>query len=168
MGAQVGVPGGKAMGEVLKANTSLMNLKMHYNHLGPEGVAYIAEGLKKNNSLTNLDLGDNGMMQSGVEALADMLEVNVCLFRLDVSKNAGLTSKTGVPNDAAVKSILTKAGEIHESKRKAAPKKIAQNKLPFRLIMEDSPGQMWSPNGFVNIVKFPKQRRSKKRDESHA
>lgn len=35
--AQIGVPGGKAIAAALKANIPLMNLKLHYNHLGPEG-----------------------------------------------------------------------------------------------------------------------------------
>ena len=165
---QIGVPGGKVLGQVLATNNSLMNLKLHYNHLGPEGTRHICEGLKKNKRLTNLDLGDNGIMQAGVDALAEMLQVNTCLFRLDCSKNAGLTSKTGVPNDAAAKAILTKAGEAHEAKRRAAPKATAHDKLPFRLIMEDSPGQMWSPHGFVNKVKFPQQRRPKSLEDQYA
>jgi len=158
--AQVGVPGAKAIAAALKANIPLMNLKMHYNHLGPEGVGAIAEALKTNDKLTNLDLGDNGMMKEGVQALAAMLQKNTKLMRLDCSKNAGLWG------DDAMKGVLTKAGEQHDAARKKAKKLIPQDELPFKLIMEDSPGQMWSPNGFVNVVKYPKQRRPKtNRDE---
>ena len=60
---------------------------------------------------------------------------------------------------------LSAAGEAHEARRQAAPKQTAHDKLPFRLIMEDSPGQMWSPNGFVNVVKHPKQRRPRPVDD---
>ena len=60
---------------------------------------------------------------------------------------------------------LTAAGEAHEARRQAAPKQTAHDKLPFRLLMEDSPGQMWSPNGFVNVVKHPKQRRPRPVDD---
>ena len=60
---------------------------------------------------------------------------------------------------------LSAAGEAHEARRQAAPKQTAHDKLPFRLLMEDSPGQMWSPNGFVNVVKHPKQRRPKPVDD---
>jgi len=151
--AQVGPPGAKFIGEALKVTPSLMNLKMHYNHLGPEGVAFICDGLKANKTLTNLVISDNGIMAEGVAALASMLETNVTLFRLDASKNAGLTSGTGLPE---TKALLVKAGEAHEKKRAAAPKKTAHDSLAFRLIMEDSPGQMWTPNGFVNKPKFPK------------
>jgi len=209
--AQIGVPGGKAIAAALKANIPLMNLKLHYNHLGPEGalrptatqawegcaasppamltrrpasskgpgpgqetafipalsrpprasgVGAIAAALKTNTHLTNLNLGDNGMMKEGVEALASMLQSNTKLLRLDCSKNAGLWG-----NDE-MKAVLTAAGEKHEAKRQAAKKTIPQDSLPFRLIMEDSPGQMWSPTGFVNLVKYPKQRRPKtNRDE---
>ena len=199
--AQIGVPGGKAIAAALKANIPLMNLKLHYNHLGPEGarssrtvsiapiggssiylhvitrrgplvsnnvpcrpyhagVGAIADALKTNTNLTNINLGDNGMMKEGVQALASMLETNTKLMRLDCSKNAGLWG------DDAMKAVLTKAGEKHEAKRQAAKKTIPQDSLPFKLIMEDSPGQMWSPNGFVNVVKHPKQRRPKtNRDE---
>ena len=144
--AQVGVPGAKAIAAALKANIPLMNLKMHYNHLGPEGVGAIAEALKTNDKLTNLDLGDNGMMKEGVQALAAMLQKNTKLMRLDCSKNAGLWG------DDAMKGVLTKAGEQHDAARKKAKKLIPQDELPFKLLMEDSPGQMWSPNGFVNVV----------------
>ena len=54
---------------------------------------------------------------------------------------------------------------LAEARRQAAPKQTAHDKLPFRLIMEDSPGQMWSPNGFVNVVKHPKQRRPRPVDD---
>uniref|UniRef100_A0A7S4B7W9 Uncharacterized protein n=1 Tax=Chrysotila carterae TaxID=13221 RepID=A0A7S4B7W9_CHRCT len=157
--AQIGPEGGKYIAEALKKHPALMNLKLHYNHLGPEGTAFIAAALKKNKKLTNLNLGDNGIMKEGVQALADMLTVNTCLMRLDLSKNAGLTSGTGSPETTA---IITKAAEAHEKLRQAAPKQTAHDKLPFKLIMEDSPGQMWTPDGFVNVVKFPKQRRPNK------
>ncbi len=158
--AQIGVPGAKALAAALKVNTSLMSLKLHYNHLGPEGVGAIADALKANGTLTNLDVGDNGIMIEGVRALASMLETNTKLQRLDASKNAGLWG------DDAAKGLLSAAGAKHEAKRAKAKKLIPQDSLPFKLIMEDSPGQMWSPNGFVNVVKHPKQRRPKtNRDE---
>lgn len=157
--AQIGVAGGKALAESLRVNKSLMNLKMHYNHLGPEGCAYICDALKTNKTLTNLSMSDNGIMREGVNACADMLQNNTKLMRLDLSKNAGLTSKTG---NAETTAFIKAAAEKHEAARKAAPKLAPHDSLPFQLIMEDSPGQMWTPNGFVNIVKHPKQRRPKK------
>jgi len=161
--AQIGPAGAQAMAETLKVNKTLMNLKMHYNHLGPEGCAYLADALKVNKTLTNIVLSDNGIMKEGAEALASMLETNTTLMRLDISKNAGVTNPTATNFvDPSVKPMLTAAGEKHEAKRKAAQKLTPHDKLPFKLLMEDSPGQMWSPNGFVNIVKHPKQRRPKR------
>lgn len=157
--AQIGAAGAKALGESLKVNKSLMNLKMHYNHLGPEGCGYICEALKTNKTLTNLSLSDNGIMREGVNAVASMLQSNTKLMRLDLSKNAGLTSKTG---NAETTTFIKAAGEKHEAMRQAAPKQGPHDSLPFQLILEDSPGQMWSPNGFVNVVKHPKQRRPPK------
>jgi len=163
--AQIGIEGGKAMAETLKVSPSLMNLKMHYCHLGPEGTAYIADALKVNKVLTNICLSDNGIMKEGAQALASMLEVNTTLMRLDISKNAGVTNPTATNFvDESVKPMLIKAGEKHEAKRVAAKKLTPHDSLPFKLLMEDSPGQMWSASGFVNIVKHPKQRRPKKTD----
>lgn len=159
--AQIGPQGAKFVGEALKVHPTLMNLKMHYNHLGPEGTAFICDGLKANTTLTNLVISDNGIMASGVESLAKMLEVNVTLFRLDVSKNAGLTSGTGTPE---AKALIVAAGEKHEAMRKAAPKRTEHDKLAFRLLMEDSPGQMWTPDGFVNKVRFAKVVTKKQRE----
>lgn len=156
--AQIGPEGGKYIAEMLKVHPSMMNLKLHYNHLGPEGAAYIADALKTNGKLTNLSLSDNGIMKEGVQALAEMLNVNTKLYRLDLSKNAGLTSGTG---SAETTELIKAAAERHQQLRVKVPKLIPQDKLPFKLLIEDLPGQMWSPTGFVNVVKFPKMRRKK-------
>ena len=154
--AQIGPEGGKFIAEALRVHPTLMNLKLHYNHLGPEGTMYIAEALKSNNVLTNLNLGDNGIMREGVQCLADMLKENTKLMRLDIGKNAGLTSGTG---NADTAELITRAAQTHEELRQKAPKRIPQDELPFKRLMEDLPGQMLTPNGFVNVVKFPKIRR---------
>ena len=149
---QIGVDGAKALSQSLKSHPSLMNLKLHYNHLGPEGIAYICEALKTNNTLTNFDVGDNGIMREGVKSLASMLETNVSLMRLEVSKNAGLWG------DDESKAILTAAAALHQQAREQATQRIPQDALEFKLLMDDSPGQLWTPDGFVNVPKMTRAR----------
>lgn len=116
-----------------------MNLKLHYNCLGPVGTKYIADALHVNTKLTNLDLGDNGIGMDGCKALAEMLGVNKELARLDCSKNAG------VQNDPKAKEVLTAAA----AKRGPTAKYGA-----FTLLIKDEPGQKWSPEGFHDVVKW--------------
>ena len=50
----IGVEGGKAIGEALKVNTSLTKIDLDGNEIGAEGAKAIGEALKVNTSLTKI------------------------------------------------------------------------------------------------------------------
>ena len=53
---RIGIKGVKAIGEVLKVNTSLTELDFYQGYIGDEGIKAIGEALKVNTSLTKINL----------------------------------------------------------------------------------------------------------------
>ena len=72
---------------VLEANTTLTNLDLQGNNIGPAGAVSLATALKTNTTLTNLDLSYNNIGSAGAESLATALKTNTTLTNLDVGGN---------------------------------------------------------------------------------
>ncbi|KAL6760172.1 hypothetical protein V8C86DRAFT_3132679 [Haematococcus lacustris] len=111
----IGVEGGRALGGLLAASSSLKELQLAKNHLGSEGARQLALGLASSTSLTALDLewcklrcegvahigaalagqpslqvlnlARNGAGDKGVKAVAEGLERNCSLLHLDLRGN---------------------------------------------------------------------------------
>ena len=68
---------------VLEANTTLTNLDLQGNNIGPAGAESLATALKTNTTLTNLDLSySNNIGPAGAESLATALKTNTTLKQL--------------------------------------------------------------------------------------
>ena len=72
---------------VLEANTTLTNLVLISNKLGPAAAEPLATALKTNTTLTNLDLSSNNVGPAGAESLATALKTNTTLTNLYLSQN---------------------------------------------------------------------------------
>ena len=72
---------------VLEANTTMTNLDLSLNNVGPAGAESLATALKTNTTLTNLDLSHNKVGPAGAESLATELKTNKTLTNLDLSQN---------------------------------------------------------------------------------
>lgn len=81
----IGVRGAKAIGEMLKQNESLLEVRLKYNKIGHEGTAFIANGLAHNSSLENLSLKGNAILDIGAEHLGAVHFGNV--VDLDLREN---------------------------------------------------------------------------------
>ena len=71
-----------ALAAVLEANTTLTNLDLQGNNIGPAGAESLATALKTNRTLTNLDLFGNNIGPTGAESLATALKTNTTLKQL--------------------------------------------------------------------------------------
>ena len=91
--AQVRYPGviddaaAAVLATVLEANTTLTNLGLQGNNIGPAGAESLATALKTNTTLTNLNLSLNNIGPAGTESLATALKTNTTLTNLDVGGN---------------------------------------------------------------------------------
>ena len=83
----IGPAGAESLATALKTNTTLTNLNLSDNNLGPAGAESLATALKTNTTLTNLNLFSNKLGPAGVEALATALKTNTTLTNLDLSSN---------------------------------------------------------------------------------
>ena len=95
----IGVKGGKAIGDSLKAIKSITSLSLTKNNLGNMGVKYLSDSLKEVTSLVSLYIGvyelyfyliskaNNEIDQAGAAVLAEDLKQNKSLTLLDISGN---------------------------------------------------------------------------------
>ena len=72
---------------VLEANTTLTNLDLQGNNIGPAGAESLATALKTNTTLTNLDLLGSNIGSAGAESLAKALKTNATLTNLNLTGN---------------------------------------------------------------------------------
>ena len=72
---------------VLEANTTLTNLNLFNNNLGPAGAESLATALETNKTLTNLYLAGNNLGPAGAESFATVLKKNITLTHLNLSSN---------------------------------------------------------------------------------
>ena len=84
---RVGPAGAESLATALKTNTTLTNLDLSQNNVGPAGADSLATALKTNTTLTNLDLSQNNVGPAGAESLATALKTNTTLTNLNLSRN---------------------------------------------------------------------------------
>ena len=72
---------------VLEANTTLTNLNLFNNNLGPAGAESLATALKTNKTLTDLYLAGNNLGPAGAESFVRALKTNTTLRNLNLSSN---------------------------------------------------------------------------------
>ena len=83
----LGPAGAESLATALKTNTALTNLELSGNNLGPAGAESLATALKTNTALTNLNLFCNNLGPAGAESLATALKTNTTLTNLNMSVN---------------------------------------------------------------------------------
>ena len=71
----------------LETNTTLKDLDLHHNNLGPAGAESLATALERNATLTNLNLRNNTLGPAGVESLVTALKANKTLTYLNLPGN---------------------------------------------------------------------------------
>jgi hypothetical protein len=71
----------------LKTNTSLHELIISHNDIGPKGVGLIADALKINETLEFLDVAANSIGFDGTKLIAEALVINKGLKKLNLSVN---------------------------------------------------------------------------------
>ena len=86
-GNYLGPATAESIGAALTTNTTLTCLGLSVNNLGPSGAASLATALKTNTTLTKLYLSDNNLGFSGAESLAAALKTNSTVTELNLSKN---------------------------------------------------------------------------------
>ena len=86
-GNYLGPATAESIGAALTTNTTLTCLDLSVNNLGPSGAASLATALKTNTTLTKLYLSDNNLGFSGAESLAAALKTNSTVTELNLSKN---------------------------------------------------------------------------------
>ena len=83
----IGPTGAVSLATALEENTTLTNLELSFNHPGPAGAESLAKALKTNTTLTNLVLSFNNLGPADAESLATALKTNTTLANLNVSAN---------------------------------------------------------------------------------
>ncbi|KAI9139997.1 hypothetical protein BKA69DRAFT_1039607 [Paraphysoderma sedebokerense] len=79
--------GVKAIADALKMNTTLVELDLRNNKIGPSGVEVLALSLKHNTGLKRLDLRWNNAGLMGGKALVDMLQWNTVITEIELAGN---------------------------------------------------------------------------------
>ena len=83
----VGPAGAESLATAIKTNTTLTNLHLFLNNVGPAVAESLAKALKTNTTLTNLYLAQNNLGPAGTESLATALKTNTTLTNLGFYSN---------------------------------------------------------------------------------
>ena len=83
----IGPAGAESFATALKTNTTLTHLHLFHNNIRPAGAESFATALKTNTTLTNLHLFHNNIGPAGAESLATALKTNTTLTNLYLSDN---------------------------------------------------------------------------------
>ena len=86
-GNNIGPTGAESLSTALKTNTTLTHLDLSSNNIGPGGAVSLATALKTNTTLTHLDLQGNNIGPGGAVSLAAALKTNTTLTKLDLQGN---------------------------------------------------------------------------------
>ena len=107
-GNNIGPAGAESLATALKTNTTLTNLDLSDNNLGPVGAESLATALKTNTTLTNLNLFYNDLGPAGAESLATALKTNTTLTNLNMSvHNLGLAGAESLATVLKTNTTLT-------------------------------------------------------------
>ena len=83
----LGPEGAKHIAEALKENTSVTWIFLDNNNLGPEGAKHIAEALKENTSVTTIYLDNNNLGPEGAKHIAEALKENTSVTSIYLDNN---------------------------------------------------------------------------------
>eukprot|EP00696_Hemimastix_kukwesjijk_P007964 gnl/Hemi2/2008_TR715_c0_g1_i1.p1 gnl/Hemi2/2008_TR715_c0_g1~~gnl/Hemi2/2008_TR715_c0_g1_i1.p1 ORF type:complete len:681 (-),score=245.99 gnl/Hemi2/2008_TR715_c0_g1_i1:102-2144(-) len=88
-GSNIRAEGAVHLADIIRANTTLVNLNLEWNAIGvgDKGVLALCEALSMNSSIQTIDLRNNHISPEGGNIIAQMLKSNVCLQNLDVRWN---------------------------------------------------------------------------------
>ena len=86
-GTSIGIPGAKALGNVLQSNCTLTHLSLPGNKIGHIGAEALAKGLQSNDVLVHLNIEGNWIGDQGAVALSQALKSNQTLTYLNVADN---------------------------------------------------------------------------------
>ena len=86
-GERIDVAAAEVLGAALETNTTLTDLSLSLNNLGPDGAKSLADMLKTNTILTDLHLSANDLGPAGAESVTAALGKNTTLKHLDLSAN---------------------------------------------------------------------------------
>ena len=86
-GERIDVAAAEVLGAALETNTTLTDLSLSLNNLGPDGAKSLADMLKTNTILTDLHLSANDLGPVGAESVTAALGKNTTLKHLDLSAN---------------------------------------------------------------------------------
>ena len=115
----IGPAGAESLATALKTNTTLTNLDLQGNNIGPAGAESLATALKTNTTLTNLDLSSNNIGPDGAESLAKALKTNTALTNLYLSGNN--VGPAGAESLATVLKTNTTLTNLHLSGNNIGP-----------------------------------------------
>ena len=100
VGGQIGAAIAQAVGDALKVNQSLKQLKLMDNQIGDVGVQALGNALRVNQTLQTLELVNNQIDNMGAQALGDALQVNHTLEALSLEGNQIGNAGAGALADA--------------------------------------------------------------------
>uniref|UniRef100_A0A6B2L0U2 NAD(P)(+)--arginine ADP-ribosyltransferase n=1 Tax=Arcella intermedia TaxID=1963864 RepID=A0A6B2L0U2_9EUKA len=83
----IGPEGAKSLADSLEKNTTLCELYLEGNQIGDIGLMYLCKALQLNTTLKQLDLNNNQIGEEGSKYISDMLERNSTLLILDLKLN---------------------------------------------------------------------------------
>jgi Ran GTPase-activating protein (RanGAP) involved in mRNA processing and transport len=83
-GNSIGPEGTLSIAEMLKVNRFLKTVRLDRNGIGVEGAQYIGDALRVNSSLSSLFLGDNHLYVGGSRYIAEALKFNRSLLHLSL------------------------------------------------------------------------------------
>ena len=78
----------RSLASVLRANSTLVHLKLGHCNINSDGACQLASALCENSTLQELDLGDNSIGVKGATAFAKMLLRNKSLNELDLTDDS--------------------------------------------------------------------------------
>ena len=87
LGASIGIPGAKALGNVFQSNCTLTHLNLCQNNIGHIGAEALAKGLQSNDVLVHLNIKNNWIGDQGAVALSQALKSNQTLTYLNVAES---------------------------------------------------------------------------------
>ena len=80
--------GGRALGRILRSDTSLVSLNLNLNRLGEKGCQMLLDGLRTNITLKELHIASNSLSDDAIESLCSILSRDFCKGKLQNEKTS--------------------------------------------------------------------------------
>ena len=136
--------GGRYLGDALRVNEDLRELRLRWNGLQDRGARALGEALGLNRALRSLDLEHNSIKDAGGKALALGLRNNSALDTLALERN-GLSRKVSDDVAAALEVKPELPAAPSRAERRAAAAKEREPHRQFTQMLK----QHMAPEGFV-------------------